>query len=144
MLEHEVSFTQKTGALTKYTARTYISAGVVSPPNFTLPFWNTGRKPRHPYAGIAEAIATSTTSTRRFDQPARRWTIGQTSEPRMPAEGVSAPMRTSDDAGMCSVVFPKRRAVEVIVVNPTLGNQYAVSGSDEEGRPSERRNHAAR
>ena len=43
----------------------------------------------------------------------------------MPADGVSAPMRMSDDAGMCSVVFAKSNAVDVIVVKPSESRNQA-------------------
>ncbi len=36
----------------------------------------------------------------------------------MPETGVRMPMRMREEAGMCRVVFAKRMAVEVIVVNP--------------------------
>ena len=111
--------------LTKYTARAYISPGVVSPPNFTLDRLKTSKNPKHPYAGIALAMPTSTTSTFWFDQPARRWIAGHASEPAMPAAGVSAPMTMSDDAGMCRLVFAKSSAVDVIVVNPSESRNHA-------------------
>jgi hypothetical protein len=36
----------------------------------------------------------------------------------MPDVGVRIPMRMSEEADMCRTVFPKRMAVEVMVVNP--------------------------
>ena len=43
----------------------------------------------------------------------------------MPADGVSAPMTMSDEAGMCSVVFAKSNAVDVIVVKPSESRNQA-------------------
>ena len=57
-------------------------------------------------------------STFLLDQEKRAWIRGQASEPRIPEAFVKIPTRMREDAGMCSVVLPKSRAVEVMVVKP--------------------------
>jgi hypothetical protein len=101
----------------KNTASPNISPCVVNPPNRPLPL-NAGRNPRQPYAGINDAIITSIISTLKFDHLYLRWKKGQTSEPMIPEVGVRTPTRISAEGCMCKVVFPKRIAVDVIVVKP--------------------------
>ena len=57
-------------------------------------------------------------STRRDVRLRRRCRIGHSSAPRIPALGVSTPTSTRELGGIWSVVFAKRSAVEVSVVNP--------------------------
>ena len=109
----------------KYTASPNISPGVVNPP--TCNRLTNGTNPKHPYAGMHDTSNTRSTRTRRFDHAKRRWSAGNTSEPRIPEAGVIAPISTSDEASMCSVVLPKSIAVEVMVVKPATG-RGAVSG----------------
>ena len=56
--------------------------------------------------------------TVRFDHWRYFWTRGQMREPRIPAVGVSTPIRMSEEAGICRDVFAKRMDVDVIVVKP--------------------------
>lgn len=84
-----------------------------------LPFRNTGKNPKQPYAGSRLARHTCVTSTRKLDHPRERWIRGQTSEPPIPAILLVMPMTTSDVAGIFRDVFAKSMAVDVIVVKPT-------------------------
>jgi hypothetical protein len=117
--------------LTKYTDKTYISAGVVSPPKLTLPRQNTGRKPRQPYAGSKLARQTKVTMIRRLVQPKRRWRRGQTREPAMPAIGLMIPMMIRDVAGILSEVFANNIAVLVMVVKPVEIVSVSISLGEE-------------
>ncbi|KAK7682002.1 hypothetical protein QCA50_014966 [Cerrena zonata] len=76
---------------------------------------------------LDEAKITHQRASSPGDHPNRLWIIGQTILPAIPAEGTTTPIMMSDDGGIWSTVFPKRTAVEVMVV-----------------KPSERRNQAAR
>ena len=53
-----------------------------------------------------------------MDHPNLRCRIGQRREPRIPDVGVKMPMRMRAEGDICKVVFPKRIAVEVMVVKP--------------------------
>jgi len=65
-------------------------------------------------------MMTSNTSTWRFVHAKRRCKKGQASDPRIPEVGVRTPTRIRAEGDMCSVVFPKRIAVEVMVVKPAF------------------------
>ena len=62
----------------------------------------------------------------------------------MPHAGVIAPISTSDEEGMWSVVFPNKIAVEVMVVKPRTRVRVVKERARNGDVPSERRNHAAR
>ena len=103
----------------KYTASPNFSPGVVNPP--TRNRLTSGTNPKHPYTGMHDTSDMRSTSIRRFDHAKRRCSAGNTNEPRIPEAGVIAPISTSDETFMCSVVLPKSIAVEVMVVKPATG-----------------------
>jgi len=91
------------------------------------------------------AAMMSIMSTRRDVRLRRRCRIGHRSAPRIPALGVSTPTSTRELGGIWSVVFAKRSAVEVSVVNPGKRDFSNAGTVRKVGYiPSERRNHAAR
>ena len=86
--------------------------------------------------------------TLRLLQAKRRCNIGQAREPTIPDVGVNTPIRIRADGDMCKVVFPKRIAVDVMVVKPEryqyqdiIQNLLIVAKGT---LPSDKRNQAAR
>ena len=71
-------------------------------------------------------------STFLLGQERRAWIRGQTNELRIREVFVRIPTRMSEDVGMCSVVLPKRRVVEIMVVKPKndISACNEVGGSD--------------
>ena len=94
-----------------------ISPGVVSLPNGRLCLTN-GIHPRHPYAGMHDTRRASKVTIRRFDQPRFALDIRECERPGDAHGRRKAPMRTSQEGAMRSVVFPNRTIALVIVVNP--------------------------
>ncbi len=57
---------------------------------------------------------------------------GQSSEPAIPAHGVSNPTMMRDFAGSMSVVLANKTAVDVIVVKPVIGQWFGNVGMPNE------------
>jgi hypothetical protein len=64
----------------------------------------------------------------------------------MPKVGVKMPIKIREDGSMRRTVFPKRKAVDVMVVKPTERpiNKAVKQCNERTCRPSESKNHAAR